>query len=154
MECFILSGLMNNLWVIKKQEKCFWKRKSFFSGVKMLPYVHILGVFLGQNATRYTHFGNLFFSEKKKKKTIVYRRRCWCWKYENLEKIYERIWKKCERESQNINKIVFFENCIGKWKTFFLLKKKRVDFRTFYVRKSDMTFRWVLTWKCSFVFSI
>ena len=40
-------------------------------GIKMLPYIHILGFFLGQNAAIYTHFWNLIFSEKtKKKKTI------------------------------------------------------------------------------------
>ena len=40
-------------------------------GITMLPYIHILGFFLGQNAAIYTHFWNLIFSEKtKKKKTI------------------------------------------------------------------------------------
>ena len=34
----------------------------------MLPYIHILGFFLGQNAAIYTHFWNLIFSEKRKKK--------------------------------------------------------------------------------------
>ena len=33
----------------------------------MLPYIHILGFFWGQNAAIYTHFWNLIFSEKTKK---------------------------------------------------------------------------------------
>ena len=38
-------------------------------GVKMLPYIYTFGVFFcGQNAAIYTHFWNLIFSEKTKKK--------------------------------------------------------------------------------------
>ena len=36
--------------------------------VKMLPFIHIFGDFLDQNAAIYTHFWNLIFSEKTKKK--------------------------------------------------------------------------------------
>ena len=36
---------------------CFW-------GVKMLPYIHILGDFLDQNAAIYTHFGGYFGSKR------------------------------------------------------------------------------------------
>ena len=41
-------------------------------GIKMLPYIHILGFFWGQNAAIYTHFLEFnFFPKKRKKKTTI-----------------------------------------------------------------------------------